>query len=183
MTAPTGVRDEATVSTPNWRTPMDRNTPSRLSGPLSPLAPTTPVELLAAARRPECPAVPCLNGRDIAGHSLSPTWWGGHVACSQHQRAFGIAGTGFPCLRHGCVIAPPPPPPVLEQAEERTRRVHGPIALRSNHEPLMTLALRDHDSGSKIDVQYYWTWRPRRRSTPWACPRDGLGFAALGEKA
>jgi uncharacterized Fe-S cluster protein YjdI len=38
-------------------------------------------------------------------------------------------------------------------------------------------------SGSKIDVQYYWTWRPRRRPMPWACPRDGLGFAALGEKA
>jgi hypothetical protein len=38
-------------------------------------------------------------------------------------------------------------------------------------------------SGSKIDVQYYWTWRPRRWPTPRACPRDGLGFAALGEKA
>jgi len=181
MMAAAGIRDQGTASTPNWRTPMDRNTPSRLPGPLSPLAPTTSVELPAAARRPECPAVPCLVGRDIAGHSPSPTRWGGHVACSQRQRAFGIAGTGFPCLRHGCVI--PPSPAVLEQAEERTRRVHGPIGLRPNHEPLMALALRVHDSGSKIDVQYYWTWRPRRWPMPWACPRDGLGFAALGEKA
>ncbi len=179
--APRVVHDEGTISTPNWRTPMDRNPPARLPGPLSPLAPTTPVELPGAARRPECPAVPCLVGHDTAGHSPSPTWRGGHVACAQCQRAFGFAGTGFPCLRHGCVI--PPSPAVSEQAEERTRRVHGPIVLRSNHEPLMTLALGVHDSGSKIDVQYYWTWRPRRWPTPWACPRDGLGLAALGEMA
>jgi len=183
MMAAAGIRDEGTASTPNWRTPMDWNTPPRLPRPLSPLARPTPVELPAAARRPERPAVPCLFGHDTAGHSPSPTWRGGHVACAQCQRAFGIAGTGFPCLRHGCVIAPSPSPSVLEQAEERTRRVHGPIGLRPNHEPLMALALRVHDSGSKIDVQYYWTWRPRRWLTPWACPRDGLGFAALSEKA
>jgi len=90
MTAPRGVRDEGTASTSNWATPMDRNTPSRLPGPLSPLAPTTPVELPATARRPERPAVPRLVGRDIAGHSPLPTWWEGHVACSQRQRALAL---------------------------------------------------------------------------------------------
>jgi hypothetical protein len=68
----------------------------------------------------------------------------------------------------------------------RTRRINGePGGLRVQEAPgtSITLTMRVHDRGSKIDVQYYWTWRPRRWPTPWACPRDGLGFAALGDKA
>jgi hypothetical protein len=67
---------------------------------------------------------------------------------------------------------------------ERERRTASPEGSHSNAPLLGLHSLTGWwKSGSKIDVQYYWTWRPRRWPTPWACPRDGLGFAALGEKA
>jgi hypothetical protein len=161
---------------------MNRNATFPSNRSPSPSVRRTPVEPTAAERRPECPAVLYLNRRRTAGHSPSPTWWGRHMACPQRQRADGIANAGSPCLRHGCVIAASPPRAKRETLR-RAHRAPSPMALRSNHEPLMTLALGVHDAESKIDVQYYWTWRPRRWPTPWACPRDGLGFAALGEKA
>jgi hypothetical protein len=182
MIEPTGVHDERKAWAIAWLTPMNRNAALPSNRSLSPSTPTTPAEPTAAERRPECPAVPRLNRCGTAGHSPSPTWRGRHMACPQRQKADGIANAGAHCLRHGCVITASPPRAKTE-ALQRARRAHSPLALRSNHEPLMTLALGVHDSGSKIDVQYYWTWRPRRWPTPWACPRDGLGLAALGEKA
>jgi hypothetical protein len=182
MVEPTGVHDERRASAIPWLTPMNRNAAIPSSCSPSPSVRRAPGEPTAAERRPECPTVPRLNRCGTAGHSPSPTWWWGHMACPQRQKADGIANAGSHCLRHGCVITASPPR-AKREALQRAHRAHSPIALRSNHEPLMTLALGVHDSGSKIDVQYYWTWRPRRWPTPWACPRDGLGFAALGEKA
>ena len=162
---------------------MNRNAAIPSSCSLSPSVRRTFAEPTAAERRPECPAVPRLCRRGTAGHAPSPTWWGRHMACPQRQRADGIANAGShlstPRLCHHTVA------PKGEDGGHCSEPIGltSPIALRSNHEPLMTLALGVHDSGSKIDVQYYWTWRPRRWPTPWACPRDGLGFAALGEKA
>jgi hypothetical protein len=46
----------------------------------------------------------------------------------------------------------------------------------------MKVAAR-HERESKIDVQYYWTWRRCRWPTQWACPRAVLEVAALGETA
>ena len=177
ITLARGVHHARTASTPADLSTMNRTTTPRPNRSLSPSARITPVKPTAAERRPECP-----TAHGAGGHSPSPSWWGRHMACPQRQRADGIANAGSHCLRHGCVITASPPRAKTE-ALRRAHRAHSPIALRSNHEPLMTLALGVHDSGSKIDVQYYWTWRPRRWPTPWACPRDGLGFAALGEKA
>jgi hypothetical protein len=182
MVEPTGVHDERKALAIAWLTPMNRNATFPSNRSLSPRVRRTPSDPTAAEWRPECPTVPCLNRRGTAGHSPSPTWWGRHMACPQRERADGIANAGSPCLRHGCVVTASPRRATRE-ALQRAHRAHSPMAFRSNHEPLMTLALGVHDSGSKIDVQYYWTWRPRRWPTPWACPRDGLGFAALGEKA
>jgi hypothetical protein len=74
--------------------------------------------------------------------------------------------------------------PSHDHVPERERRTASPEGSRSNAPSLGLHSLTEwRKSGSKIDVQYYWTWRPRRWPTPWACPRDALGFAALGEKA
>jgi hypothetical protein len=151
---------------------MNRTTTPRPNCSLSPSERRTPVEPTAAERRPECPAV-----HGTAGHSPLPTWWGEHLACPQRQRAIGIASAGSPCLGHGCVTSPSPP----GRTERHCSEPAG-LSLRSPFTRI-TLDLRVDDAESKIDVQYYWTWRPRRWPTPWACPRDGLGFAALGEKA
>jgi hypothetical protein len=182
MVEPTGVHDDRKARAIAWLTPMNRNAAIPSDRSPSPSVRRTVAEPTAAERRPECPAVPRLFRPGTAGHSPSPTWWGRHMACPQRQSADGIANAGSPCLRHGCVITASPRRAKTE-ALRRAHRAPSPIALRSNHEPLMTLALGVHDAESKIDVQYYWTWRLRRWPTPWACPRDGLGFAALGEQA
>jgi hypothetical protein len=150
MVEPTGVRDERKAWAIAWLRPMNRNATFPANRPPSPSVRRTPAEPPAAERRPECPAVPRLFRHGTAGHSPSPTWWGRHTACPQRQRADGIANAGSHCLRHGCVITASPPRAKTE-ALRRAHRAHSPIALRSNHEPLMTLALGVHDSGSKMD--------------------------------
>jgi hypothetical protein len=149
MVEPTGVHDERKAWAIAWLTPMNRNATFPSNRSLSPSVRRTPVEPTAAERRPECPAVPYLNRRGTAGHSPSPTWWGRYVAC---QRALGIANAGSPCLRHGCVTTASPPRANRETLQ-RAHRAHSPIALRSNHEPLMTLALGVHDAESKMVEQ------------------------------
>jgi hypothetical protein len=150
MVERTGVHDERKASAIAWLTPMNRNTTVPSNRFPSPLVPTASAKPTAAERRPECPAVPRLNRLRTAGHSPSPTGWGRHMACPQRQRAGGIANAGSYCLRHGCVITPSPPRAKTE-ALQRAHRAHSPIALRSNHEPLMTLALGFHDAESKMD--------------------------------
>jgi hypothetical protein len=154
MIEPTGVHDERKAWAIACLTPMNRNETFPSNRSLSPSVRRTPAEPTAAERWPECPAVPCLNRRGTAGHSPSPTWWGRHMACPQRQRALGIANAGSPCLRHGCATTVSPPR-ARREAFRRAHRAHSPIALRSNHEPLMTLALGVHDAESKIGDQYY----------------------------
>jgi hypothetical protein len=145
MVQPTGVHDERKAWAIAWLTPMNRNATFPSNRSPSRLVRRTPAEPTAAERRPECPAV-----HITAGHSPSPTWWGRHMACPQRQRADGIANAGSHCLRHGCVITASPRR-AKSEALQRAHRAHSPIALRSNHEPLMTLALGVHDAESKID--------------------------------
>ena len=153
MVEPTGVHDDRKAWAIAWLRPMNRNAAIPSDGSPSPSVRRAPAEPTAAERRPECPAVPCLDRRGTAEHSPSPTWWGRHMACPQRQRADGIASAGSPCLRHGCVITASPPRAKTE-ALRRAHRAHSPIAVRSNHEPLMTLALGVHDAESKMDVHY-----------------------------
>jgi len=146
----TGVHDDRKAWAIAWLRPMNRNAAIPSDRSPSPSVRRTLAEPTAAVRRPEFPAVPRLFRRGTAGHSPSPTWWGRHMACPQRQRADGIANAGSHCLRHGCVIAASPRRAKTE-ALRRAHRAHSPIGLRSNHEPLMTLALGVHDSRSKMD--------------------------------
>ena len=150
MVEPTGVHDDRKAWAIAWLTPMNRNAALPSDRSPSPSVRRTLAEPTAAERRPECPAVRRLFRHGTVGHSPSPTWWGRHMACPQRQRADGIANAGSPCLRHGCVITASPRRAKTE-ALRRAHRAHASIPLRSNHEPLMTLALGVHDSGSKID--------------------------------
>jgi hypothetical protein len=150
MVAPTGVHDDRKAWAIAWLRPMNRNATFPSDRSPSPSVRRTLAEPTAAERRPECPAVPCLNRLRTAGHSPSPTWWGRHWVCPQRQRADGIANAGSACLRHGCVITASPRRAKTE-ALRQAHRAHSPIALRSNHEPLMTLALGVHDAESKMD--------------------------------
>ena len=150
MVEPTGVHDDRKAWAIAWLRPMNPNAAIPSDRSPSPSVRRTPVEPPAAERRPECPAVPRLFRHGTAGHSPSPTWWGRHTACPQRQRADGIANAGSHCLRHGCVITASPPRAKTE-ALRRAHRARSPIALRSNHEPLMTLALGVHEAESKMD--------------------------------
>jgi hypothetical protein len=169
MVEPTGVHDDRKARAIAWLTPMNRNAAIPSDRSPSPSVRRTLAEPTAAERRPECPAVPRLFRPGTAGHSPSPTWWGRHMACPQRQSADGIANAGSPCLRHGCVITASPRRAKTE-ALRRAHRAPSPIALRSNHEPLMTLALGVHDAESKIDEQVSCSWRrcrwPRRGPVP-----------------
>jgi hypothetical protein len=158
MVEPTGVRDDRKAWAIAWLRPMNRYAAIPSDRSPSPSVRRASAEPTAAERRPECPAVPCLDRRGNAEHSPSPTWWGRHMACPQRQRADGIASAGSPCLRHGCVITASPPR-AKGEALQRAHRAHHPIAVRSNHEPLMTLALGVHDAESKIDEQVSCSWR------------------------
>jgi hypothetical protein len=150
MVEPTGVHDDRKAWAIAWLTPMNRNAAIPSDRSPSPSVRRTLAEPTAAERRPECPAVPRLFRHGTAGHSPSPTWWGRHMACPQRQRADGIANAGFPCLRHGCVMRASPRRAKTE-ALRRAQRAHSPSAFRSNHEPLMTLALGVHEAESKMD--------------------------------
>ncbi len=150
MVEPTGVHDERKAWAIAWLTPMNRNAAILSDRSPSPSVRRTRAEPTAAERRPECPAVPRLFRHGTAGHSPSPTWWGRHMACPQRQRADGIANAGSPCLRRGCVMTASPRRAKTE-ALRRAHRAHSPMAFRSNHEPLMTLALGVHEAESKID--------------------------------
>ena len=150
MVEPTGVHDDRKAWAIAWLTPMNRNAAIPSDRSPSPSVRRTLAEPTAAERRPECPAVPRLFRHGTAGHSPSPTWWGRHMACPQRQRADGIANAGSPCLRHGCVITASPRRAKTE-ALRRAHRAHSPMAFRSNHEPLMTLALGVHEAESKMD--------------------------------
>src|SRR5664280_2484836 len=169
MVEPTGVHDERKAWAIAWLTPMNRNAafPSNRSPYRS--VRRTLAEPTAAERRPECPAVPCRFRHGTAGHSPSPTWWGRHMACPQRQRADGIANAGCHCLRHGCVITASPRR-AKSEALQRAHRAHSPIALRSNHEPLMTLALGVHDAESKMDDPLSGSWRRCRWPRPGPVP-------------
>ena len=150
MVEPTGVHDDRRAWAIAWLTPMNRNAAIPSDRSPSPSVRRTLAEPTAAERRPECPAVPCLNRLRTAGHSPSPTWWGRHWVCPQRQRADGIANAGSACLRHGCVITASPQR-AKREALRRAHRAQSPIALRSNHERLMTLALGVHGAESKMD--------------------------------
>jgi len=152
MVEPTGVHDDRKARAIAWLTPMNRNAAIPSDRSPSPSVRRTVAEPTAAERRPECPAVPRLFRPGTAGHPPSPTWWGRHMACPQRQSADGIANAGSPCLRHGCVITASPRRAKTE-ALRRAHRAPSPIALRSNHEPLMTLALGVHEAESKMGEQ------------------------------
>ena len=98
--------------------------------------------------------------------------WPGHSICCRHASAqLGGSTSAFVVSRRRGIVGD-------------NRRTESPEGSLSNCPSLGLHPFAGlRESGSKIDVQYYWTWRPRRWPTPWACPRDGLGFAALGEKA
>jgi hypothetical protein len=121
---------------------MNRTTTPRPNCSLSPFARITPGELIAAERRPECPAV-----HGTAGHSPSPTWWGRHMASPQRQRALGIANAGSPWLGQRCVTSP--------SLSGRTERHYSePVGLTLQLAfARITLDLRVDDAESKMGEQ------------------------------
>jgi hypothetical protein len=128
-------------------------------------------EPTAAERRPESRAL-----LGIALHSPSHTWWGRHSATSFSQRTLNFAAASCPRRSRLYGINPSHP--------DRTRRKDGEsvgLAVSLGRATIMKVAAR-HEAESKIDAQYYWTWRRCRWPTQWACPRALLEVAALGEK-
>ena len=75
-------------------------------------------------------------------------------------------------------------PAMLLGPTEARSQIREPVGLTVSpaRATIMKVAAR-HEAESKIDVQYYWTWRRCRWPTQWACPRALLEVAALGEKA
>jgi hypothetical protein len=129
-------------------------------------------EPTAAERRPECRAL-----LGIALYSPSLTWWGRYPVTLLSQQTFCITGASCPRRPRPCGINWPHP--------DRTGKKDGEpvgLAVSPASATIMKVAAR-HEAESKIDVQYYWTWRRCRWPTQWACPRDLLEVAALGEKA
>jgi hypothetical protein len=129
-------------------------------------------EPIAAARRPERWAL-----LGIALRSPSFTWWGRYSVTSLGQQSLEIADARLPRRPRLFGINPFRP--------DRTRRKDGePVGLAVSlaSATIMKVAAR-HEAESKIDVQYYWTWRRCRWPMQWACPRALLDVAALGEKA
>jgi hypothetical protein len=174
MVEPTGVHDDRKAWAIAWLRPMNRNAAIPSDRSPSPSVRRTLAEPTAAERRPESPAVPRLFRHGTAGHSPSPTSWGRQMACPQRQGADGIANAGSACLRHGCVITAAPRRAKTEVLR-RAHRAHSPIALRSNHERLMTLALGVHDAESKIDEQVSCSWRRCRWPHQEPVPEDLSG--------
>jgi hypothetical protein len=129
-------------------------------------------EPTAAERRPERRAL-----LRIALRAPSRTWWGRYSVASFSQHTLDITGASCPRRPRLYGICPPHP--------DRTGEKDGePVGLTVSppRATIMKVAAR-HEAESKIDVQYYWTWRRCRWPTQWACPRALLEVAALGEKA
>ena len=88
------------------------------------------------------------------------------MASPQRQRTVGIVGAGCPRLPHGCcVITPPPSRAAGEKSSD-------PVGLRVQEAPgtPITLTMRVHDSGSKMDNPLSGScWRgrwPRSKPVP-----------------
>jgi hypothetical protein len=126
----------------------------------------------AAARRPERGTL-----LGIAASSPCPTWWGSYSVTSLRQKSSAITGASCPCpFRRDAMI--------LSHSDRIPGKDREPVGLTVSPDSatIMKAAAR-HEADSKIDVQYYWTWRRCRWPTQWACPRALLEVAALGEKA
>jgi hypothetical protein len=126
----------------------------------------------AAERRPESRAL-----LGIALHSPSLSWWGRHSATSFSQRTLDITGASLP--RRPCLYG------INSSHPARARKKDGePVGLTVSGPRAVIMKITGrHEAESKIDAQYYWTWRRCRWPTQWACPRALLEVAALGEKA
>jgi hypothetical protein len=126
----------------------------------------------AAARRPE--------RRTLLGIADPPpclTWWGSYSVTSLRQKSPAVTGTSCPCpCRRGAMD--------LSHSDRIPGKDREPVGLTvsSAGATIMKVVAR-HETESKIDVQYYWTWRRCRWPTHWARPRALLEVAALGEKA
>jgi len=126
----------------------------------------------AATRRPE--------RRTLLGIAvLSPclSWWGSYSVTSLRQKSPAIAGSSCPGPSSCGAMS-------LSHSDRIRGKDREPVGLTVSHASatIMKVAAR-HEAESKIDVQYYWTWRRCRWLTQWACPRALLEVAALGEKA
>ena len=126
----------------------------------------------AAARRPERRTL-----LGIAVSSPSLTWWGSYSVTSLSQRSLDFTGASCPCPSRRSAIN-------LSHPDRIPRKDREPVGLTVSpaSATIMKVAAR-HEGQSKIDVQYYWTWRRCRWPTQWACPRALLEVAALGEEA
>ena len=126
----------------------------------------------AAVRRPDRRTL-----LGIAASSPSLTWWGGYSVTSLSQRSPAV--TGASCPGPSCRGAMN-----LSHSDRIPGKDREPVGLTDSpaSATIMKVAAR-HEADSKIDVQYYWTWRRCRWPTERACPRALLEVAALGERA
>ena len=126
----------------------------------------------AAARRPDRRTL-----LGIAASSPSLTWWGGYSVTSLSQRSPAVTGASCPCPSRRSEMN-------LSHSDRMPGKDREPVGLTVSpaRATIMKVAAR-HEPESKIDAQYYWTWRRCRWPTQWPCPRAFLEVAALGEKA
>jgi hypothetical protein len=162
--------DRAAV--PSGPTPHELTAARSAARSPAPLSRGTSGAPTAAARRPERRTL-----LGIALPSPSLTWWGSYSVTSLRQESPAITGASCPCpFRRGAMN--------LSHSDRIAERDREPVGLTVSPASvtIMKVAAR-HEGQSKIDVQYYWTWRRCRWPTQWACPRALLEVAALGEKA
>ena len=172
MVPGSGVHDCRIAATIAGPAQLELNTARSSVRSLAPSMRRTSGEPTAAERRPECRAL-----LGIARHSPPLAWWGRYSVTSLSQQTLDIAGASLPRQPRLYGINP--------FRRDRTRRKDGePVGLAVSlaSAMIMKVAAR-HEPESKIDVQYYWTWRRCRWPMQWACPRALLDVAALGEKA
>jgi len=109
--------------------------------------------------------------------SASFAWRERHSVSTGRSRGHAITSAAFRDQPLCCAdIAP------QSDRSAKTKREPVGLTISPPRATIMRVAAR-HEAESKIDVQYYWTWRRCRWPTQWACPRALLEVAALGEKA
>ena len=162
--------DRAAV--PTGPAPHELTAPRSAVRSPAPLSRRTSGAPTAAARRPERRTL-----LGIAVPSPCLTWWGSYSVTSLRQKSPAITGASCSCPSGRGAMN-------LSHSDRIPRKDREPVGLTVSpaSATIMKVAAR-HEAESKIDVQYYWTWRRCRWPTQRACPRALLGVAALGERA
>jgi hypothetical protein len=172
MVAARGVHGGDRAAVPTGPAPHELTAARSAVRSPAPLSRGTSGAPTAAARRPERRTL-----LGIAVPSPCLTWWGSYSVTSPRQKSPAITGASCPCpSRRGAMS--------LSHSDRIPGKDREPVGLTVSpaSATIMKVAAR-HEANSKIDVQYYWTWRRCRWPTHRACPRALLVVAALGEKA